>query len=123
MIMKKIVMQKSGLKVQQKKKLKSLNQSYITRLEWYKLPKWRAVRHAYLEKYPVCIECGAPATVCDHVEGHDPLTWKDNFWAGPFQPMCQSCHSRKTVAIDMQKKSKRLTNTEKLKLLNEFDKK
>ena len=121
--MKKITMQKSGLKVQQKKRLTHLNQSYITRLEWYKLPKWTAIRRAFLNKHSICVECGAPATVCDHVDGHDPLTWKDSFWTGPFQPMCQSCHSRKTVLIDMKKKVKRLTNVEKLELLKQFDKK
>ena len=114
--MKTITMQKSTLKIQGQKALKKLNQSYITRLEWYKTSKWKRLRRIFLENNNFCVDCGAPATVCDHVDGHNPKTWKDTFWTGPFQPMCASCHSRKTALEDM-KKPKRLTATEKAKLL------
>ena len=116
--MKTITMQKSTLKIQRQKSLKNLNQSYITRLEWYQTSKWRRLRRIFLEKNPFCVECGEPATVCDHIDGHNPKTWKDNFWTGPFQPMCGSCHSFKSVTFDMKNKPKRLTPAEKAELLN-----
>ena len=49
-----------------------------------------------LRANPLCVTCGCrgrttAATTVDHVEPHagDPV----NFWAGPFQGLCKTCHS------------------------------
>lgn len=64
---------------------------------WYKLARWLRIRDKQLADEPLCRMCLAegrvtPATVCDHVEPHrgDPI----KFWAGPFQSLCGSHHSR-----------------------------
>lgn len=60
---------------------------------------WRTARAAFLAEHPVCAGCGAPATVVDHTVPHrgDPvLFWDRACW----QPLCASCHGRKTAARD-----------------------
>lgn len=62
----------------------------------YKTTRWQRIRAQQLSLEPLCRMCAARkrttlATVCDHVEPHrgDPA----KFHAGPFQSLCQSCHS------------------------------
>ena len=62
----------------------------------YNNPRWRAVRAAQLAREPLCRLCLARgqythATVCDHLQPHHG-DWAA-FWAGPFQSLCQQCHS------------------------------
>lgn len=58
---------------------------------------WRKTRKAFLKKYPVCFICGKPATIADHIIPHrGDLSLFYN--EGNLQPLCQSCHSRKTMA-------------------------
>lgn len=60
---------------------------------------WRKARAEFLARHPFCVECGAPATVVDHIVPHrgDPIIfWDRRRW----QSMCASCHGRKTVARD-----------------------
>jgi len=113
-------MLKDGIKTLKNKEYKSLNASYKERLKWYLTPEWRELRANFLQNNPYCVKCGEKATVCDHKDGHDPLTWKDTFFTGAFQALCFSCHSRKTVLEDMKKKVKRLTQAEKLTLLGKL---
>lgn len=63
---------------------------------WYTTPRWRALRARQLRLQPLCVFCQkagriTEATVCDHVEPHRGD--EARFWAGPFQSLCQSCHS------------------------------
>jgi len=59
--------------------------------------KWRRIRAQFLKAHPHCCECGAPATEADHVV---PLAQGGtNKWDN-LQPMCKSCHSRKTARHD-----------------------
>jgi len=63
------------------------------------LSKWRRVRAAFLQRNSICAECGRPATVVDHIvphRGDAALLWDE----GNYQPMCSSCHSRKTAKLD-----------------------
>lgn len=53
-------------------------------------------RARLLAERPHCEECGAPATVLDHIDGFGPL--------GPFghdpdnhRALCASCHGRRTA--------------------------
>lgn len=62
----------------------------------YSSARWRRLRAWQLSQHPLCALClqigrTAEATVCDHVDPHrgDPV----KFWSGPFQSLCQSCHS------------------------------
>ena len=62
----------------------------------YETAEWRKRRAMFLKKYPRCFICGAPATIADHIiPHHGDLTqfYDDN----NLQPMCQRCHSRKTL--------------------------
>jgi len=63
--------------------------------ERYNSKRWRNHRAAFLAANPVCAVdgCGAIATVCDHIT---PVTAGGDFWSGPFQPLCKSCHNRKS---------------------------
>ncbi len=62
--------------------------------------KWRASRKRYLRRFPLCLECQhngklVPATVVDHIlphRGDEDLFWDESNW----QPICKSCHDRKT---------------------------
>lgn len=66
--------------------------------------KWRAARNRYLAQHPLCKECfGAgrlnAATAVDHIvphKGDKKLFWDKSNW----QPLCASCHSRKTATED-----------------------
>lgn len=66
----------------------------------YDSARWRRFRKAYLASHPFCVECmridiTTPSEHVDHVTPHrgDPV----KFWQGPFQALCASCHSRKTL--------------------------
>lgn len=67
--------------------------------------RWQKARKAYLRKHPLCKHCEEngriePATVIDHIiphRGDKQLFWdRDNNW----QPLCESCHNRKTARYD-----------------------
>jgi len=70
---------------------------------WYTTARWRATRKQQLQREPLCAFCKAKgyvevATVCDHIEPHrgDPV----KFWRGPFQSLCQTCHSSDKQRIE-----------------------
>ena len=110
-------MQKDGVNLHKRKSLKALNQGYLERLKWYKTQQWYRLRRLFLKDSPFCCDCGEKADTVDHINGHDPLTWREHFYEGPFQSMCHPCHSRKTALFDMKNKPTRLTLAEKKKLL------
>lgn len=65
----------------------------------YHMARWRRTRELQLTTEPLCRMCKAAgritaATVCDHI---DPKTKATNFFAGPFQSLCDAapwrCHS------------------------------
>lgn len=56
--------------------------------------KWKQLRKIFLAHNPVCVKCGWTATVVDHIR---PVTQGGDFWHGPFQAMCKSCHQRKSA--------------------------
>lgn len=67
--------------------------------EWHALyysARWRQLRKDFLKKFPFCFVCGEKATIADHITPHrgnpDLFYNEDNL-----QPMCQSCHSKKTL--------------------------
>lgn len=67
--------------------------------EWHSLyysAHWRQLRRDFLKKFPFCFVCGGRATIADHIVPHrgnpDLFYNEDNL-----QPMCQSCHSKKTL--------------------------
>jgi 5-methylcytosine-specific restriction enzyme A len=64
-------------------------------LALYHSAAWRKARGEFLAAHPVC-SCGVPATIVDHIDPHrgDPaIFWDRRRW----QPLCASCHGRKTA--------------------------
>lgn len=80
----------------------------------YESAEWRRKSKAFLEKYPYCCICGQPSKITDHIQPHRGdlyIFWNEENW----QPLCVSCHSRKTLkennnfhnTTDKEKKSKK----------------
>lgn len=67
----------------------------------YDTARWKKIRKAQLAKEPWCrnhlenMGEYVPATQCDHIEPHRGDVEK--FFTGPFQSLCDSCHSQKTA--------------------------
>ena len=59
----------------------------------YNSRKWRAARLNWLKQHPLCVDCSGLARVVDHIV---PVRVSKDFWGGPFQSMCHSCHNAKT---------------------------
>jgi 5-methylcytosine-specific restriction protein A len=69
-------------------------------------PKWSAAREGFLAKHPKCVDPfrlhgpTVDASVVDHIVPHKGdfssggLFWDRHNW----QPLCKSCHDRKTAA-------------------------
>lgn len=65
---------------------------------------WAAASRAFLQRHPLCVRCREagrrePATVTDHIRPHRgdrQLFWDPANW----QPLCASCHGRKTALED-----------------------
>ena len=67
---------------------------------FYQSVRWRSVRAAFLREHPTCKACSAlgyiaAAVVADHVQplkdGGERFGWQN------LQPLCVSCHNRKTA--------------------------
>ncbi|MFM7523355.1 MAG: HNH endonuclease [Betaproteobacteria bacterium] len=67
---------------------------------FYQSTAWRRVRAALLREFPLCAACGArgrlvAAKVVDHVQ---PVkSGGARFDPSNLQPLCVSCHNRKTA--------------------------
>jgi 5-methylcytosine-specific restriction protein A len=74
-------------------------------MRWfYNSRKWRNFSKAYKQRNPICVECEqegivTPSKVTDHIdtfevcpEGFDLDNLKDEY----FQPLCSSCHNKKS---------------------------
>ena len=66
--------------------------------------RWQKARARYLRAHPLCVECEkagrfVKATVVDHKvphRGDKKLFWDEMNW----QPLCKSCHDKKTWGKD-----------------------
>lgn len=61
--------------------------------------KWKKQRERFLLDFPLCVICNKVARVVDHIiphKGDMRLFWDQSNW----QPMCFSCHNRKTARED-----------------------
>ena len=66
--------------------------------------RWQKARVTYLRNNPLCAECYkidrlTAATVVYHIkphQGNQELFWDHGNW----QPLCESCHNRKTARED-----------------------
>ena len=60
--------------------------------------RWQKYSRRYLTTHPFCISRGQPSEVVDHII---PVTRDGSFWDSlNQQPMCESCHDRKTASED-----------------------
>lgn len=63
--------------------------------KFYQSKGWKHIRDRQLMKNPLCVECGRPAKIADHIkeikDGGAKLSL-DNL-----QSMCVSCHNTKTA--------------------------
>jgi len=59
--------------------------------------RWRRLRRMVLNREPLCVRCGVPATDVDHIVPRS-RGGGDDF--ENLQAMCRSCHSRKTSQED-----------------------
>jgi len=64
-------------------------------------PRWQRYRRLYIAENPLCInfdECHNVTTIVDHIQ---PVSQGGDFWDPKnHQPMCKSCHDRKTAEKD-----------------------
>ena len=73
--------------------------------DWYNLARWQRLRKQILAREPFCRECmkeghAVIATDVDHIKSHrgnPELFWDPR----NLQPLCHSCHSKKTREEDM----------------------
>ena len=63
------------------------------RYEFYKSKRWRSLRKLQLAEQPLCVICGAPAKVVDHIERI--AEGGDRYDQANLQSMCDSCHNKK----------------------------
>lgn len=70
----------------------------------YKTKHWQQLRQQVLNHQPLCVACLkakriTPATVVDHIKPHkgDEKLFYD---MNNLQPLCKSCHDRKTAKED-----------------------
>lgn len=79
-----------------KKKIFTFRGKSKTYHNLYETYRWRTFSKDFLKTHPFCYICGAKATVVDHIIPHrgDLSLFYD---VNNVQPLCQSCHSRKTM--------------------------
>ncbi|WP_337513237.1 HNH endonuclease [Ruminococcus sp.] len=61
--------------------------------------RWQRISRQYLRQHPLCVRCGRPAQVVDHIvphRGREQLFWDESNW----QALCKACHDRKTGEED-----------------------
>ena len=65
--------------------------------KWYRIRRWRDIRmKTFVRDLFTCRICGklegdTSKLVCDHVDPHHGN--EELFWSGPFQTLCNTCHS------------------------------
>ncbi len=64
--------------------------------ELYRTARWKREQREHLANEPECRQCGARASVVDHIEPHrgdEALFWSRANW----QSLCRSCSNAKTA--------------------------
>lgn len=67
--------------------------------------QWRQFSKNYLKNHPVCVFCGAPATITDHKIPIEVMkeVWGENVYDESFyQPTCHACNTRKGKNEDIK---------------------
>ena len=58
--------------------------------------RWRRTRKRYLALHSHCVECGAPATEVDHIDGLGPSGPRGHDYSN-LQALCKRHHSQRTA--------------------------
>lgn len=58
--------------------------------------KWQATRARHLHLYPLCVQCGKPATDVDHIDGLGPLGPRGHDETN-LRSYCKAHHSQRTA--------------------------
>jgi hypothetical protein len=74
------------------------------RARLYHSGRWLRARDAFLAEHPLCAPCDrrglvVPASVVDHIDGHQHPDWLARFWnQSRWQGCCTDCHAAKSAA-------------------------
>jgi|LSQX01.3.fsa_nt_gb 5-methylcytosine-specific restriction protein A len=81
---------------------------------------WRRLRASYIRRYPLCAHClqqgrNTPTQEIDHIKPINPLDafdTRDGQYGNPLdednlQPLCKSCHAKKTGSKEYEVRSKK----------------
>lgn len=82
--------------IRDKRRIYSQRTSSASYNSLYHTPRWRKERKSFLQANPLCIRCGEKADTVDHIiphKGNELIFWDKSNW----QPLCHSCHSKKTL--------------------------
>jgi 5-methylcytosine-specific restriction enzyme A len=85
---------------EQRAKQYDADRSRLQFRKWYTSARWKKERAVFLSIHPLCAECEqrgftTAATIMDHKQPHRgdyDLFWSASNW----NPLCASCHSKKT---------------------------
>jgi hypothetical protein len=73
----------------------------VLRAKLYQGGKWKALRRSFLRQEPWCVMCAregrrTPATVVDHIAGHQDPAWQARFYdPDNLQGLCHAHHNSK----------------------------
>jgi 5-methylcytosine-specific restriction endonuclease McrA len=97
----------------EKKRKETYSYDYSQKAQYYN-SKWHVFSRRFLRHHPVCVVCGEPATITDHIipadvmyEMYGRVVLRDEF----YQPLCIACNAKKASTTD----KKRREEWEKLK--------
>ena len=86
--------------------------------------KWKRFSKQYLEKHPICVMCGNPATVTDHkmpISIMLEIYGYANYDEELYQALCHSCNIKKGKNYDMKIKKQWEEDKRKMAIAFEED--
>ena len=69
---------------------------------FYQTREWKALRAAFIRRFPVCVLCGSKAKHVDHIVPIK-VDWSRRLDPANLRPLCHSCHSSVTLKARNQR--------------------